>query len=79
MSTVLTSIPRVLVHPDDVYSGAVHVAGRDLYVCGDQNISNNVVNNVWTSGQSQSKNISDQKIFQTIHTSSNHNQKIFFF
>ena len=34
MSTVLTSIPRV-VHPDDVYSGAVHVAGRDLhYVCG---------------------------------------------
>jgi hypothetical protein len=34
MSTVLTAIPRV-VHPDDVYSGAVHVAGRDLhYVCG---------------------------------------------
>jgi hypothetical protein len=25
MSTVLTAIPRV-VHPDDVYSGAVHVA-----------------------------------------------------
>ena len=34
MSSVLTMIPRV-VHPDDVYSGAVHVAGRDLhYVCG---------------------------------------------
>jgi hypothetical protein len=34
MSKVLTTIPRV-VHPDDVYSGAVHVAGRDLhYVCG---------------------------------------------
>jgi hypothetical protein len=34
MSKVLTSVPRV-VHPDDVYSGAVHVAGRDLhYVCG---------------------------------------------
>ncbi len=34
MSTALTVIPRV-VHPDDVYSGAVHVAGRDLhYVCG---------------------------------------------
>ena len=34
MSKVLTAIPRV-VHPDDVYSGAVHVAGRDLhYVCG---------------------------------------------
>ena len=33
MSTVLTAIPRV-VHLDDVYSGAVHVAGRDLhYVC----------------------------------------------
>jgi hypothetical protein len=27
-------VPRV-AHPDDVYSGAVHVAGRDLhYVCG---------------------------------------------
>lgn len=34
MSSVLTDIPRV-VHPDDVYSGAVHVAGRHLhYVCG---------------------------------------------
>ena len=34
MSQVLTAIPRV-VHPDDVYSGTVHVAGRDLhYVCG---------------------------------------------
>jgi hypothetical protein len=34
MSKVLTTIPRV-VHLDDVYSGAVHVAGRDLhYVCG---------------------------------------------
>ena len=34
MSSVLTVIPRV-VHPDDVYSGAVHVAGRDFhYVCG---------------------------------------------
>jgi hypothetical protein len=34
MSNVLTTVPRV-VHPDDVYSGAVHVAGRDLhYVCG---------------------------------------------
>jgi hypothetical protein len=34
MSNVLTAIPRV-VHPDDVYSDAVHVAGRDLhYVCG---------------------------------------------
>ena len=34
MSKVLTVIPRV-VHPDDVYSGAVHVAGRDYhYVCG---------------------------------------------
>jgi sucrose-6-phosphate hydrolase SacC (GH32 family) len=34
MSKVLLTIPRV-VHPDDVYSGAVHVAGRDLhYVCG---------------------------------------------
>jgi hypothetical protein len=34
MSSVLTEIPRV-VHPDDVYSGAVHVAGRDFhYVCG---------------------------------------------
>ena len=34
MSQVLTTIPRV-VHPDDVYSGVVHVAGRDLhYVCG---------------------------------------------
>ena len=28
MSKVLTAIPRV-VQPDDVYSGAVHVAGRD--------------------------------------------------
>ena len=34
MSSVLTDIPRV-VHPDDVYSGEVHVAGRHLhYVCG---------------------------------------------
>ena len=34
MSTVLTAIPRV-VHPNDVYSGDVHVAGRALhYVCG---------------------------------------------
>ena len=34
MSKVLTMVPRV-AHPDDVYSGAVHVAGRDLhYVCG---------------------------------------------
>jgi len=34
MSKVLLTIPRV-VHPDDVYSGALHVAGRDLhYVCG---------------------------------------------
>ena len=34
LSKVLTTVPRV-VHPDDVYSGAVHVAGRDLhYVCG---------------------------------------------
>jgi len=34
MSAVLLEIPRV-VHPDDVYSGEVHVAGRDLhYVCG---------------------------------------------
>ena len=34
MSTVLTAIPRV-VHTNDVYSGDVHVAGRDLhYVCG---------------------------------------------
>jgi hypothetical protein len=34
MSSVLTDIPRV-VHPDDVYSGEVHVAGRQLhYVCG---------------------------------------------
>ena len=34
MSSVLTEIPRV-VHPDDVYSGAVHVAGRAFhYVCG---------------------------------------------
>jgi len=34
MSKVLLTIPRV-VHPDDVYSGVVHVAGRDLhYVCG---------------------------------------------
>jgi hypothetical protein len=34
MSKVLLTIPRV-VHPDDVYSGAVHVAGRDYhYVCG---------------------------------------------
>ena len=34
MSKVLTMVPRV-VHPDDVYSGEVHVAGRDLhYVCG---------------------------------------------
>ena len=34
MSLVLTEIPRV-VHPDDVYSGEVHVAGRDWhYVCG---------------------------------------------
>ncbi len=34
MSSVLTDIPRV-VHPDDVYSEAVHVAGRHLhYVCG---------------------------------------------
>ena len=34
MSIVLLTIPRV-VHPDDVYSGAVHVAGRDFhYVCG---------------------------------------------
>jgi hypothetical protein len=34
MSKVLLTIPRV-VHPDDVYSGAVHVAGRDMhYVCG---------------------------------------------
>ena len=34
MSSVLTEVPRV-VHPDDVYSGEVHVAGRDLhYVCG---------------------------------------------
>jgi hypothetical protein len=34
MSKVLLTIPRA-VHPDDVYSGAVHVAGRDLhYVCG---------------------------------------------
>jgi hypothetical protein len=32
MSSVLTDIPRV-VHPDDVYSGEVHVAGRH-YVCG---------------------------------------------
>ncbi len=29
MSSVLTDIPRV-VHPDDVYSGEVHVAGRHL-------------------------------------------------
>ncbi len=30
----MTDIPRV-VHPDDVYSGEVHVAGRQLhYVCG---------------------------------------------
>jgi hypothetical protein len=30
----LTDTPRV-VHPDDVYSGEVHVAGRQLhYVCG---------------------------------------------
>ncbi len=34
MSSMLSVFPRV-VHPDDVYSGAVHVAGRDLhYVCG---------------------------------------------
>jgi hypothetical protein len=34
MSKVLLTIPRV-VHLDDVYSGAVHVAGRDMhYVCG---------------------------------------------
>ena len=34
MSSVLTDIPRV-VHSDDVYSGEVHVAGRQLhYVCG---------------------------------------------
>ena len=34
MSSVLTVIPRV-VHPDDVYSGEVHVAGRNLhFVCG---------------------------------------------
>ena len=33
MSSVLADVPRV-VHPDDVYSGEVHVAGRDLhYVC----------------------------------------------
>ena len=42
MSTVLTAIPRV-VHPNDVYSGDVHVAGRALhYVCGmccDKNIA----------------------------------------
>ena len=34
MSSVLGVVPRV-VHPDDVYSGEVHVAGRDLhFVCG---------------------------------------------
>jgi hypothetical protein len=34
MSSVLTDVPRV-VHPDDVYSGEVHVAGRNLhFVCG---------------------------------------------
>jgi hypothetical protein len=34
MSSILTDIPRV-VHPDDVYSGEVHVAGRQFhYVCG---------------------------------------------
>jgi hypothetical protein len=34
MSSVLADVPRV-VHPDDVYSGEVHVAGRDLhFVCG---------------------------------------------
>jgi hypothetical protein len=34
MSSVLTDVPRV-VHPDDVYSGEVHVAGRNFhYVCG---------------------------------------------
>ncbi len=34
MSKVLTMVPRV-VHPNDVYSGAVHVAGQNLhYVCG---------------------------------------------
>jgi hypothetical protein len=34
MSSVLTDIPRV-VHPDDVYSGEAHVAGRHLhYVWG---------------------------------------------
>jgi hypothetical protein len=30
MSNVLTTVPRV-VHPEDVYSGAVHVAGRDWH------------------------------------------------
>ena len=30
MSSILTDIPRV-VHPDDVYSGEVHVAGRHLH------------------------------------------------
>ena len=38
MSKVLLTIPRV-VHLDDVYSGVVHVAGRDLhYVCGSVGI-----------------------------------------
>jgi hypothetical protein len=34
MSSVLTVVPRVM-HPEDVCSGEVHVAGRDFqHVCG---------------------------------------------
>ena len=44
MSNVLTTVPRV-VHPDDVYSGAVHVAGRDCHhvcgMCAHENVGRN--------------------------------------
>ena len=44
MANVLTDVPRV-VHPDDVYSGAVHVAGRDWHhvcgMCAHENVGSN--------------------------------------